>query len=169
MSVSANAFDGFACARDARLSSGLGGRPVITSLKVSKNDDSKQRVEVADVTLNKIFEVEFEPESLLKITDKLHCVHSGLFGKEQLLMVVTADNEAYNRNVGSTTLLHVYKYKAESQGYERVRIVKLVNPEGLTAAKLFVSNGSLYMVMNEGSVGRVVYRLLVNELGSDEL
>ena len=29
-------------------------------------------------------------------------------------MVVTADNEAYNRNVGSTTLLHVYKYKAES-------------------------------------------------------
>ena len=50
-----------------------------------------------------------------------------------------------------------------------MRIVKLVNPEGLTAAKLFVSNGSLYMVMNEGSVGRVVYRLLVNELSSDEL
>ena len=114
MSVSSNSFDGFALAKDAKLSSGIGGRPVVTSLKVSKNDDSKQRIEVADVALNKIFEIEFEPESLLKITDKLHCVHCGIFGREQLLLAITTDNDAYNRNVGSTTLLHVYKYKAES-------------------------------------------------------
>ena len=50
-----------------------------------------------------------------------------------------------------------------------MRIVKLVNADGLSATKLFVSNGSLYLVMNEGSVGRSVFRLLVNELTSEEV
>ena len=47
--------------------------------------------------------------------------------------------------------------------------MQLGNLEGLTASELFVSNGSLYMVMNEGSICRSVYRLLVEDLMSDEL
>lgn len=47
--------------------------------------------------------------------------------------------------------------------------MQLGNLEGLTASELFVSNGSLYMVMNEESICRSVYRLLVEDLLSDEL
>ena len=169
LSVSSNAFDRFALAQDTKLSAGLGGRPVITSLKVSRNDDLLQRIEVSDIGLNKVFGIEFEPRRELKIVDTLHCTHSGLFGEEQLLFVVTENSDGFNRNLASTSTLHVHRLRPLSQGYERLRIVQLGNLEGLTASKLFVSNGSLYIVMNEGSICRSVNRLLVEDLISDEV